>query len=272
MNSSRYVSVFFMMFLFVLVLACAHSDKSSQIEFDSARVVATDRIGLEFAEGVRLPESLTPEQKVFTMQNFRVGTGPNRILIVGVQFELQGKGSVEKTTDSSVSCGGQELTLLPGAEVQVTWMWKGIEMWLKVVLYYLLNPPTGNQDITVTYAGPVPSGNVGAISLYNAKQAAPLILATNYQKEKKREIITTATTKKDGAWVVDVVSTNHKSNLEPQTEGHILRFSAQEFLAGKSSMVCGTLPVPTAGEVSLHWAMKKYNYLAHIVLEIDYQR
>ena len=300
MNSPRYGLVVLTMVCFVWLMACAHSKEPTQIGFDSARVQATDQIGLEFAEGVRLPEDWSNKQKVFTLQNFKVGTGPNRILIVGVQFELQGKASVDNTTVSSVTCGGHELSLIPGSEIQFSWIWKGTQITLKVALYYLIHPPSGSRDITVTYAGPVPSGNVGAISLYNVKQMAPIVLATNHQSKRKKEIITKVTTKNDGAWVVDMVACNHKSDLEPQTgkpktngsgqnnwflnwwkslkesiapphksEGHILRFSAQEFLGGKSSLVCGTLPVPTAGEVTLHWAMTKHNRLALIALEVN---
>jgi hypothetical protein len=270
MNSPRYSLVVLTIFCATWVMACAHSDKPTQIGFDSARVLATDQIGLESAEGTRLPVDITDKQKVFTMPNFKVGTAANRILIVGVQFELQGKTAVDKTMVSSVTCGGHELTLMPDSKIQFSWNYKGIEMTFEVALYYLINPPPGSQDITVTYEGPVPSGNLGAISLYNAKQTAPLLLATNKQNKKKKEIITKITTKNDGAWVVDMVGCNHKSNLKPQTEGHILRFSAQEFLGGKSSLVGGTLPVPTAGEVTLHWAMtNKYNYLAHVAVEIN---
>ena len=269
MNSPRYGLVVLTMVCLVWLMACAHSKEPTQIGFDSARVQATDQIGLEFAEGVRLPEDWSNKQKVFTLQNFKVGTGPNRILIVGVQFELQGKASVDNTTVSSVTCGGHELSLIPGSEIQFSWIWKGTQITLKVALYYLIHPPSGSRDITVTYAGPVPSGNVGAISLYNVKQTVPIVLAANHQSKRKKEIITKVTTKNDGAWVVDMVACNHKSDLEPQTEGHILRFSAQEFLGGKSSLVCGTLPVPTAGEVTLHWAMTKHNRLALIALEVN---
>jgi hypothetical protein len=173
---------------------------------------------------------------------------------------------------SSVAYGGRELTLMPGSEVQFSWLWKGTEIWFKVALYYLLDPPSGSHDITVTYAGPVPSGNVGAISLYNTKQTIPIILANNHQQDRKKEIITQITAKTDGAWVVDFIACNHKSDLKPQTKGHIRRFSAQEFIGGKSSLLGGTSPVTAAGETTLHWAMKKHNRLAHIVLEIDYQR
>jgi len=270
MSSARFGRVFLTMFCLVWLMACAHSDETISAE-GSQKVLVTDQIGFDFADGVNLPADTEENQRVFTMPNFRVGTGANRILIVGIQFELQGsKAIVDKVVVSGVTFGGQALTLIPGSEIQFSWKHIGIEITYKVLVYYLINPPSGSQDITVTYAGLVPSGNVGAISLYNAKQTAPLVLTTNTQNKKKKVIITKVTTKNDGAWVVDMVGCNHKSDLKPQTEDHVLRFSAQEFAGGKSSLVGGTLPVPTAGEVTLHWAMtNRYNRLAHVAVEIS---
>ena len=271
MNPAGFGRAFLAMVCVVWLVACAHSDETRS-DAGASKVLVEDQVGFDFADGIRLPEDWTQEQKVFALKNFRVGNGPNRILIAGVQFELQGNEAADRTMVSSVAYGGRELTLIPGSEVLVSWMWKGTEIWLKVALYYLLNPPSGSHDLTVTYVGPVPSGNVGAISLYNTKQTLPIILANNHQEDRQKEIITQITTKTDGAWVVDFIACNHKSDLEPQTKGHIRRFSAQEFVGGKSSLLGGTLPVTAAGETTLHWAMKKHNRLAHIVLQIDYQR
>ena len=271
MNPARFGRAFLAMLCLVWLVACAHSDKTSSGE-GASKVLVKDQIGFDFADGIKLPEDWNKEQKVFALKNFNVGNGPNRILIAGVQFELQGNAAADNTMVSSVSYAGRELTPIPGSEVQFSWMWKGTEIWLKAAIYYLVDPPSGSHDITVTYTGPVPSGNVGAISLYNTKQTIPIILANNHQIDRKKEIITQITTKTGGAWVVDFIACNHKSDLEPQTKGHIRRFSAQEFVGGKSSLLGGTLPVSAAGETTLHWAMNKHNRLAHIVLEIDYQR
>ena len=110
---------------------------------------------------------------------------------------------------------------------------------------------------------------MGAISLYNAQQAAPVTLVTNKQKKQKK-IITKITTKNDGAWVVDIVGCGHKSKLRPKTEGHIRRFNTQEKTGGKSSMVGGTLAVPNAGEVTLQWAqpLRTINRIGHMAVEI----
>ena len=270
MNSAKFSRAFLATVCLVWLMACAHSDETISDE-RTQTVLVTDQIGFDFADGIKLPEDWTKEQKVFTLQNFKVGNGPNRILIVGVQFELQGSEAiVDEVSVAGVTFGGQALNLLPGSEIQFSWNHRGINITFEMFLYYLINPPSGSQDITVTYAGPVPSGNVGAISLYNVKQTAPLVLATNTEDNKKKAIIAKVTTKTDGAWIVDMVGCNHKSDLKPQVEGHILRFNAQEFSGGKSSLLGGTLPVPAAGEVTLHWAMKKWhNRLAHVAVEIS---
>lgn len=270
MKSAKFGRALLAMFCLLWLMACAHSEKAISDE-KTPKVLVTGQIGFDSADGVKMPEDWSKGQKVFTLQDFEVGQGPNRILLVGVQFELQGsRAIVDQVALSGVTFGGQEMSRIPGSDIQFSWNHKGTDITFEMFLYYLVNPPSGSRDIAVTYTGPVPSGNVGAISLYNVKQTAPLILATNTQDKKKKKIITKVTTKSDGAWIVDLVGCNHKSDLKPQTEGHILRFNAQEFVGGKSSLLGGTLPVPTAGEVTLHWAMKRWhNRLAHVAVEIN---
>jgi hypothetical protein len=170
---------------------------------------------------------------------------------------------------SSLTYGGRALTLIPGSAVQLSSMWRGKEYFLKVSVYYLVDPPSGKHDITVTFAGKVTSGNVGAISLFNTKQVAPLNLVTSKQENQKK-IITQITTTNDGAWVVDIVGGGHKSKLRSKGKGHVRRFNSQETSGGKSSLLGGTLTVPSAGEVTLKWAQSKrtINRLAHVAVEI----
>jgi hypothetical protein len=214
------------------------------------------------------------ENKVLTLKKFRVGTGRNRLLIVGVQAEERGKNNVSDMVISSVTYGGHALTPIPNSEVQLSSIYfkDGAEYFLKVALYYLLNPPSGTHDITVTFAGPVTSGNVGAISLFNAQQAAPVNLVTNKKSNpsKEREIITKITTKNDGAWVIDILGCGKKSRLENNTKDFTQRFQAMETTGGMSMFVGGTLFVPTASEISLHWIQKRWtiNRLAHVAVEI----
>ncbi|MGD9231939.1 MAG: hypothetical protein PVJ20_14075 [Desulfobacterales bacterium] len=254
------------------LMACAHSGVTPT-GAEAKAVPAASGIQFDFAGSASLLVISPVEKEVLTLKNFQVGTGPNRMLIAGVQVEEGGKENIGDMVVSSVTCGGRTLTLIPGSEVQLSSMWRGKEYFLKVSLYYLANPASGKHDITVTFAGPVTSANVGAISLYNTKQTAPVNLVTSKQDNQKK-IITKITTKNDGSWVVDIVGGGHKSKLKPKAGGHVQRFNSQESSGGKSSLVGGTLPVLSAGEVSLHWAQSRrlINRLAHVAVEIAPQK
>ena len=250
------------------LLGCAHlSDTATPEEIKDAST--TNEIQFDFAASASLPVISPVEKDVLTLKNFQVGTGANRMLIVGVQVEEGGKENLGDTVISSLTYGNRALTLLPDSEVQLSSMWRGKEYFLKVSVYYLINPPSGKHHITVTFAGNVTSGNVGAISLFNTKQAAPLNLVTNKQSNQ-RKIITKTSTKVDGAWVIDILGGGHKSKLRSKGKGHIRRFNSQETTGGKSSLVGGTLPVPIAGEITLHWVQSRrtINRLAHVAIEI----
>ena len=268
MKSKRYLFAIPLALCLIYLAACASSSETV-IKQGTKGVPAAGQIQFDFADGESLPVVQNVQKQSFAIKEFRIGTGRNRMLIVGVHVEEKGRENVGDMGIASVTCGGRELTLMSGSEVQLSEMWRGDEYFLKVALYYLINPPSGTHDIKVSYAGPVRSGNVGAISLYNAQQAAPLTLVTNKQM-KQTKIITKITTKKDGAWVVDIVGCGHKSKLHPKTQDHIRRFNTQETSGGKSSMVGGTLPVLKAGEVTLHWAQyaRTINRLGHMAVEI----
>ncbi len=268
MNSKKFLFTIFAASYLSGLMACAHSGFTSKGE-ETKEVPAASGIQFDFADSASLLVISPVEKEVLTLKNFQVGTGPHRMLIVGVQAEEGGKENIADMVISSVTCGGRKLTLIPGSEVQLSSIWRGKEYFLKVSLYYLANPPSGKHDITVTFAGPVTSGNVGAISLFNTKQTAPVNLVTSKQENQKK-IITKITTKNDGAWVVDLVGGGHKSKLRPKTKGHVQRFNSQEESGGKSSLVGGTLSVLSAGEVTLYWAQSSrlINRLAHVAVEI----
>jgi hypothetical protein len=267
-NPLKFCLVVVMLFCAVAVIACVHSGETVSHE-GTQRVSAADQIEFDSADSASLLVVSPGEMDVLTLKNFRVGNGKNRLLIVGVQVEEGGRENVADMVISSVKLGNLALTLLSGSEVQLSSIWRAKEYFLKVALYYLLNPPSGENDITVSFAGPVTSANVGAIGLSNVKQTAPLNLVTNKQQNQK-EINTQITAKNNGAWVVDFVGCGHKSRLKPETKAHIQRFDAQENSGGKSSLTGGTLPVPKAGEIDLGWAQprRSINRLAHIAVEV----
>jgi len=267
-TSKRYLFTIPLAICIFYLIACASS--SDTVTKDGTKnVPPSSEIQFDYADGESLPVQQHQQKQAVTIRDFRVGDGQNRILIVGVHVEEKGGENVNDMVIASVTCGDRKLTLLADSEIELSEMWRGDEYFLKVALYYLINPPSGTHDIKVTYAGPVRSGNVGAISLHNAQQTAPVTLVTNKQKKQKK-IITQITTKNDGAWVVDIVGCGHKSKLRPKTKDHIRRFNTQEQTGGKSSMVGGTLAVPNAGEVTLHWAqpLRTINRLGHMAVEI----
>ena len=253
---------------FMWLVACASSSNTGTIN-ETKPIAVKDQIEFDYADGASLLVASPGQKQMMILNDFQVGTGQNRMLIVGAHAEEKGEKNVGDMKISRVTLGDRELTLLAGSEVQFSSMWQGDEFFLKVALYYLINPPSGTHDITVAFAGPVTSGNVGGICLYNARQAAPVILATNQQSQQK-EIITEITTKNDGAWVVDFVGCGHKSKLRPKLKAHRRRFNAQETNGGKSSLLGGTLHVPEAGKVALQWGQLKrsINRLAHVAVEI----
>ena len=274
MNSPRNYLAVFAVFGLAWVMACAHSGGTAGNQ-GMIRVPPADQIEFDFADGASLAVVSPVESDIITLKGFRVGTGKNRILIVGVQAEEGGKENVADMVISSVTYGGHALTLLPNSEVQLSSIWfkDKEEYFLKIALYYLLNPPSGKHDITVTYAGPVTSGNVGAISLFNAEQAAPVNLVTNQKNEPgtEKDIITNITTRSDGAWIIDFLGCGkQKSRLENITKDYIQRFEAMETTGGKSTLVGGTISAPTASEITLHWIQRRWtiNRLAHVAVEI----
>jgi hypothetical protein len=257
------------------LLACVHSGDTPTKEEETRKVLAEGGIQFDFVDSASLAVVRGVEKKVITLKNFQIGTGRNRMLIVGVQAEERGKENESDMVISSVTYGSHTLTLVPNSEVQVSSIWfkDKAEYFLKVALYYLLNPPSGKHDITVTFAGPVTSGNVGGISLFNTEQAAPVNLVTNQKSNPsgKKEIITKITTRNNGAWVIDFLGCGkRKSRLNNLTKDYIQRFEAMETTGGKSTLVGGTMFVPIAGEITLHWVQRRWtiNRLAHVVIEI----
>ena len=268
MNSKSYFATMMTAICLIGLMACAHSG-DTPTEEETKGALTEAKIAFDYAAETSLLVISPVQKQVLSLKDFRVGKGQNRILIVGVQVEEGGPENVGDMMISSITCGDQKLSLVSGSEVQLSSIWRGKEYFLKVAVYYLVNPPSGEHNITVTFAGPVTSANVGAISLSNVKQTAPVNLVTNKQGNQKK-IITAFTTRNDGAWVVDIVGGGHKSKLRPKTKDHIRRFNAQETSGGKSSLLGGTLSVPTAGEVSLQWAQSRrtVNRLAHVAVEV----
>ena len=274
MDLKRYFIALMVTMSLMSLIACAHSGSAPAKE-EAEEAVARASIEFDYVDSASLAVVRGVEKEVLTLKNFQVGTGRNRMLIVGVQAEERGMENASDMGISSVTYGDHALTLVPNSEVQISSIWvkDNTEYFLKVAVYYLLNPPSGKHNITVTFAGPVTSGNVGGISLFNTKQTAPVNLATNQKSNPsgKKEIITSITTRNNGAWVIDFLGCGkRKSRLQNLTKDYRQRFEAMESTGGKSTLVGGTMFVPIAGEISLHWVQRRWtiNRLAHVAMEI----
>src|SRR6267143_5395218 len=96
-----------------------------------------------------------------------IGNNPNRLLVFGASTTSYYAGSGPIITVSSVQIGSVPFTKIVSKSSAYPW---DAEIW------YLVNPPTGNQIITVTYSQTSPNGATiqEAISLYNVDQNSPI--------------------------------------------------------------------------------------------------
>ncbi len=136
-----------------------------------------------------------------------VGTGSNRILLVAFSGR-DGNPTDGDPVDlvvSSVTYGSANLSLVSGSEQGFAQ--NGIAV--RTELWYLLNPASGTDTITITCTGTNNFRVGGAVSLENVKQQAAEAVATNTKFQSSGEnmsISTNITTQTDGAWVIDAVA------------------------------------------------------------------
>lgn len=121
-----------------------------------------------------------------------VSAGSNRILIVGVSC-----GGASSAYSTGVTYAGQNLTLLGG--------FNHPSVFIRTELWYLLNPPAGTADVTVTLNTNA-SLVIGAISFTGVEQTNPFDTAPAflYGTGNRANVIVPVIT--NGAWAVDVMA------------------------------------------------------------------
>ncbi|MHC4738551.1 MAG: beta strand repeat-containing protein, partial [Planctomycetota bacterium] len=180
-----------------------------------------------------------------------VGTGSDRILIVGIAGE---DGDESDLIISSVTYGSANMTFVSGSSATGgTGVFK-----MKTELYYLLNPDSGTDTVTVTYSAPVTSRCGGTISLSNVKQQTAEAVATS-ANESTNNISTNITTQTDGAWVVDVVGCGSSGSFTTTAAGMTERFDVTTI---DSSGAGSTKPVASAGSTTMSWEHTGANRMA----------
>lgn len=136
----------------------------------------------------------------------------NRILLAAVHMNLR---NATGTTVTSITYGGQALTLLDaitdgGPDTRT-------EVW------YLLNPPTGANNVLMTAGGITPGENVEAVlsatTFNNTDQSAPPS-ATNIGQNDPATVTVTGTAATD--IIIDFISARESVTLTPdfQTQGY----------------------------------------------------
>ena len=159
--------------------------------------------------------------------NHTVGTGGNRILVVGLALE---DSSLSDLVVNSVTYNGVAMSHVPGSDNTVTG-------YVKTDLWYLLNPPTGTYQVLVTFAGKVRSKICGSVSLSNVAQQAPAAVAVNSVTTYETSISTDINVPTASSWVVDVVagSSGAGSFTETAAEMSLRWTQITDYSSGASS-------------------------------------
>ena len=179
-----------------------------------------------------------------------IGSGTNRMLVVGVTAEASAGISI-----TSVTYNGQPLTPIASAVADVSTT--GI-----ADLRYLPEtnlPSAGTYNVVVTASGSCGDFMAGAISLEGVAQQAPEASNTNTNVGPDY-ISTSITTLTDGAWVVDVVENGNNLAFTPDG-GQTQRVDQT---GGSAYCAMSTKAMATAGFTSMGWSANA-NRLAHVV-------
>ena len=168
----------------------------------------------------------------YTLSSYNSGsTGANRILMVGISY----RNSSGRTV-SSVTYGGQTLTQVGTATTGQSG---------QIYIYTLLNPPTGANDIVVTWNGNLSAGAViGAITYAGVNQATPtgFVSATGVSTAPATPAITSGT----GQLVFGVVAGMTTGAYTPAGLWSAVATSG-------SSAGAGQTQVGTSPSVTLSW-------------------
>jgi len=178
-----------------------------------------------------------------TLANFNVGTGNNRLLVVGI--------SANNNNAASVTFGGVSLT----SKVQSFYN-NDVEFW------YLKNP-VGTGDIVVTMNGQT-SAVVGAYSFSGVNQTSPLPTSTIKHNTTPNSPNITITTKFANDWVLDLPSIYGGSTLGSPTCTQQWDLNVAAAITGASS----SKMVSTPGAVVCKWTASSGDLWDDAAIEI----
>ena len=178
-----------------------------------------------------------------------VGSGSNRILVVG--YTGRDNDDVTDLDVSSVTLGSDNFTYVSNSGVNCG----SSALKVRTELWYLLDPASGTDTITITTTDTVDFIVGGAVSLENVKQQAAEAVTTNtYQNTGDPSTISTnITTVTDGAWVIDVVGIERIGTWSTTTGGMTKQW--EQSSGGNKLDGAGCYkPVTSAGPTTLSWS------------------
>src|SRR5947209_4350816 len=170
----------------------------------------------------------TVSSSQITLSNFNVGTGSNRVLVVGVE--------ANNNYVNSITFGGVQLTKAVSSFTN-----NDAEFW------YLKNP-SGTANIVATMSGPT-AVVVGAYSFSGVDQTNPIpTTATNHNTASSSPTIS-ITTANANSWVVDSPSIYGGKTLGSPTCTQQWDINIASAITGASSSTVQVLP----GSVTCSW-------------------
>jgi hypothetical protein len=178
-----------------------------------------------------------------TLTNFNVGTGSNRLLLVGVQ--------ANRNDVVSVTFGGLQLT-----ERVESFHNNDAEFW------YLTNP-SGTGDIVVTMSGPT-SVVVGAYAFSGVNQANPLPTTADDHNTGLGSPEISLTTAYPNSWVIDSASVWGGVTLGSPTCTQQWDLTVPNRITGASSSTILTSP----GTVTCGWTASPGDQWDDVAVEV----
>jgi prepilin-type N-terminal cleavage/methylation domain-containing protein len=196
----------------------------------------------------------TSSWQTSTSFSHTIGSGSNRLLVVGISIEHSASGP----SVSSITYNGQALTKIDSRGITNDYygraeLWYSLEANLPSAGTYtiVVNTPTAPEELIA-----------GAMSLNGVAQQAPEAKGES-SADYLDTISTTITTLTNGAWLVDAVHSGMEYGFTPNS-GQTERYDRAGG-ASTSRLAASTKEVAVAGSATMGWTMSGANRMAHEV-------
>lgn len=183
-----------------------------------------------------------------TLSNFNVGTGSDRVLVVGVEANT--------ASVSSITFGGVSLTKAVSSFTN-----NDAELW------YLKNPSSTPANIVVTLSAPA-QVVVGAYSFFGVSQTNPVpTTATNHNTIANSPTIS-ITTAYSNSWVLDSTAINGGATLSSPTCTQRWNINVPNALNGGITGASSSTIKASAGSVTCSWTASRSDLWDDVAIEV----